>query len=329
MPSLRAQACWVTEPRKAEIRELELEAPREGYALVRTLYSAISRGTEKLVFEGRVPEGERERMRAPFQEGDFPAPVKYGYINVGEVEQGPDELRGEKVFCLYPHQSRYVVPVSALTPLADGLAAERAVLLAGMETALNVIWDAQPKVGDSIRVVGAGVIGCLCAYLAGQIAGTCVQLIDTNLEREPVAHSLGVEFAHPKTAEGGADLVIHASGSEAGLQSALRLAGLEATIVEASWFGSGEVGLPLGGAFHSQRLRILSSQVGTLPASQRSRWTFERRMRCAMSLLMDTRLDVLITGESDFDDLPLTLKEITNSSAALCHRIKFPAAPAA
>ena len=323
---LRAQACWVSEPRKAEIRDLQLEEPGEGSALVRTLYSAISRGTETLVYEGRVPEGEHSRMRAPFQEGEFPGPVKYGYINVGVVEQGPEELKGKEVFCLFPHQSRYVVPASALTPLVSGLAGERAVLLAGMETALNAVWDAQPKVGDRVRVVGGGVIGCLCAYLVGQIAGCSVQLIDVNPSRESVAHALGVDFALPKDAGAEADLVLHASGSEDGLRLALRLAGLEATIVEVSWFGTGDVGLPLGGAFHSQRLRVVSSQVGTLPESQRSRWTFQRRLQCAMELLKDPRLDVLISGESDFAELPETLAEITNSSATLCHRIRYPAA---
>ncbi len=328
--SLAAQAFWVTEPRRAEIRDLELEEPSEDRALVRTIYSAISLGTEKLVYEGRVPTSEHDRMRAPFQEGDFTGPVKYGYINVGVVEQGPSELCGQHVFCLYPHQSRYVVPVAALTPLIEGLECERAVLLAGMETALNALWDAQPKIGDSVRVVGGGVIGCLCAYLAGQIAGCRVQLIDTNPDRESVADALGVDFALPEHADGDADLILHASGSEAGLQLALRLAALEATIVEVSWFGANEVALPLGAAFHSQRLRVLSSQVGRLPAAQQARWSFQRRLHCAMELLKDSRLDVLITGESDFADLPKTLAEITNSSATLCHRIRYPgAAPAA
>jgi threonine dehydrogenase-like Zn-dependent dehydrogenase len=325
MSSLRAQACWIAEPQKAEIRDALLPVPGDGQAVVRTLYSAISRGTETLVFEGKVPLSEHLRMRAPFQEGDFPGPVKYGYINVGVVEEGPDAIRGQEVFCLFPHQTRFVVAASALTPLPTGLAPERAVLSAGMETALNALWDAAPKLGDSIRVVGGGVIGCLCAYLAGRIAGCQVELVDTDREREPIARALGVEFAEPAEAKPGADLVLHASGSEAGLRTALSLAAAEATIVDLSWYGDREVALPLGEAFHSQRLRIVSSQVGSIPASQKARWNYQRRLACAMDLLKDPALDVLISGESDFADLPATLSEITASTGALCHRIRYPA----
>lgn len=293
---------------------------------MRTHYTAISRGTEKLVFEGAIPASEFQRMRAPFQEGDFPAPVKYGYINVGRVELGPAELVGRHVFCLYPHQSAFVVATSALTPLAGGLEVKRAVLLAGMETAVNALWDAAPRIGDQVRVVGGGVIGCLCAYLAGRIAGCRVQLVDQNVDRASVANKLGVDFALPEDSDGGADVVLHASGSEAGLQLALRLAGFEAKVVEVSWFGSKEVTLALGAEFHSQRLRLMSSQVGSLPASQRGRWTHGRRMHSAMQLLQDPILDCLISGESDFADLPVTLNEVTQADSALCQRIRYPAA---
>jgi 2-desacetyl-2-hydroxyethyl bacteriochlorophyllide A dehydrogenase len=325
MASLRAQACWIAEPGKAEIREVDLAAPTDGQALVRTLFSAISRGTETLVFEGRVPASEHRRMRAPFQEGDFPGPVKYGYINVGVVEEGPELLRGKEVFCLYPHQTRFVVDADALTVLPSKLKAERAVLVAGMETALNALWDAEPKIGDSIRVVGGGVIGCLCAYLAAGITGCRVELVDINPERESVARALGVEFATPENATPGADLLLHASGKASGLQTALGLAGREARIVELSWYGDREVVLPLGQAFHSGRLQLISSQVGSIPSSQKARWDYERRLRCVMGLLQDPVLDVLISGESDFDELPVCFPEIAASAGTLCHRIRYSA----
>ncbi len=321
---LRAQACLLKKPRHAEIREMQLTAPTKGQALVRTLFTAISRGTESLVYEGRVPLSEHKRMRAPFQEGDFDGPVKYGYINVGVVEEGPAELEGKRVWTLFPHQTRFVVPVSALTVLPDALESGRAVLLAGMETALNAIWDGGPKVGDTISVVGGGVVGCLCAYLAARIPGTRVELVDTNADREGVAKALGVDFRSPAEAQAGSDLVFHLSASESGLATALALAGREASIVEVSWFGDRKVALALGEAFHSQRLRLISSQVGSLPAEQLARWDHQRRLQCAMALLQDPALDILISGESDFADLPTTLAELSKGPGALCHRIRYP-----
>ncbi len=323
---LRAQACWVSEANKAELREERLAPPEEGEALVRTLFSAISRGTETLVFQGRVPASEHHRMRAPFQEGDFDGALKYGYINVGIVEEGPEPLVGRRVFCLYPHQTRYVVPVAALSVLPEGLESTRALLLAGMETALNALWDAAPKIGDKISVVGGGVVGCLCAYLAARVPGTQVELIDTNADRATVASALAIPFALPEEARSDADLVIHVSGSEEGLRTAFRLAGREATIVEVSWFGDQQVSLPLGEAFHSQRLRLVSSQVGALPASQLARWDHGRRLECAMGLLVDPVLEHLSDGESNFSDLPQALARVAEEPGALCHRIRYPEA---
>jgi threonine dehydrogenase-like Zn-dependent dehydrogenase len=318
-----AHAFWVTAPGRGEIRALRLPAAGEGDAVVRALYSGISRGTESLVYAGRVPPSEHARMRAPFQEGEFPAPVKYGYASVGVVEDGPPALRGRTVFCLHPHQTRYVVPADALHPLPDGLPPARAVLAANLETAINGLWDATPRLGDRIVVIGAGTVGCLVAWLAARIPGCRVELVDVNPQRERVAAALGVPFALPARAAGEADLVVHASGVPDGLVGALRLAGPEATVVELSWFGDRDVALPLGGAFHARRLTLRSSQVGSLPPAQRPRWTHRRRLELALALLADPALDVLISGESAFADLPGTMARLANGDA-LCHRIVYP-----
>jgi len=324
--SLRTRSCWIVEPGRAELRDGVLGILGPGEARVRTLFSGVSRGTESLVFSGKVPASEHQRMRAPFQEGDFPGPVKYGYINVGLVEAGPAALIGERVFCLYPHQNLYQVPASRLTVLPAAIPAERGVLAAGMETALNALWDAEIKIGDSVVVIGAGVIGSLVAYLASQVAGTQVLLVDVNPERAQLAASLGVAFATPGQGGGSADLVLHASGSGRGLSEALSHAGNEARIIEMSWYGNSEVQVPLGQAFHAKRLRIQSSQVGGIPASQSARWDYRRRLECALSLLEDPALDALIDGESDFADLPKTLARICAPQASsLCHRVRYPA----
>jgi len=323
-----ARQFWISAPGRGEIVRAELPPRRNDDVLVRTVYSAISRGTESLVFRGEVPPSQYEAMRAPFQEGEFPGPVKYGYTSVGRVEEGPDstpqDLMGRLVFCLYPHQDLYCVPAAAVTPVSDDVPAGRAVLAANMETAVNVLWDARPSTGDRIFVIGAGVVGLLIAWLCRQIPGACVTVVDTNPMRESIAKELGVSFLAEPPRDANADLVVHASGQPEGLTSALAIAGIEATIVEASWYGSRCVPLPLGEAFHSRRLTLKSSQVGRVPPDRASRWNPRRRMKLALDLLRDRRLDALITGESSFDDLPAVLAMVSRDpAAALCQRIRY------
>src|SRR6187551_3366413 len=272
-----AQALWYTARGKAEIRQETLQPPRPHEVRIRALFGALSRGTEALVLGGRVPRSEFERMRAPFMAGDFPFPVKYGYATVGEIDSGPAEMVGRKVFALYPHQTHFNIPQDAIVPLPAAVAPERAVLAANMETALNAVWDAAPGPADRIAVVGAGVVGSLVAYLCGRLPGAEVTLVDINPARAELARSLGVGFARPETATGECDLVVHASGDAAGLGTALGLAGEEATVLEMSWYGSAQVAAPLGGAFHSRRLRLISSQVGRIAPSHLPRWTHGRR----------------------------------------------------
>ncbi len=318
-----AQAFWVVAPGRGEIRTEPLPPPGAGDVLVQALYSGISRGTESLVFAGRVPPAEYSRMRAPFQDGDFPAPVKYGYASVGVVQSGPAPLRGQTVFCLYPHQTRYVVPAQALHALPGDVPAARAVLAANLETALNGLWDAGIRLGDRVAIVGGGTVGCLVAWLAARVPGCEVELIDIAPARAATAAALGVRFAAPAAATPDADCVVHASGSAAGLRTALTLAAPEATVVEMSWYGDREVALPLGEAFHSRRLTLRSSQVGNLPPSQRPRWTHRRRLELALRLLADPRLDALISGESTLAELPQLLPQLAAGNA-LCHRIRYP-----
>lgn len=319
-----ARAYWIIEPGRGEIRDETLGQVRDGEVLVHTLYSGISRGTESLVFRGEVPASEHQRMRAPFQGGDFPGPLKYGYCNVGLVEDGPPGLIGRTVFCLYPHQTRYRVPASAVHPVPYAVPAGRAVLAANLETAINGLWDAGPRVGDRITVIGAGTLGCLYAWLAARIPGCEVQLIDLNPRRGELAGALGVDFVLPDQAQGDQDLVVHTSGSPAGLAAGLELAAFEATVLELSWYGTREVGLPLGRGFHQRRLTLRSSQVGSVAASQRPRWDYARRMGLALRLLQDPLLDLLITGEDPFEALPEVQARLAHDPGdTLMHRIRY------
>jgi len=326
MPAkITARAFWTVAAGQGEIRAETLAPPGPGQVLVRALASGISRGTEALVFEGRIPASQHQIMRCPFQAGELPFPVKYGYASVGLVEDGVAELVGKRVFALYPHQDRYILPADAVLPVPDAVPTERAVLAANMETALNGLWDAAPRLGDRITVIGAGVVGCLAAALAARLPGTEVELIDLDPGRAALAEKLGTRFALPDAAAAERDLVIHASGSPDGLALALRLAGFEATILELSWYGDKPVTLLLGEAFHARRLTVRSSQVGAVAPAQRPRWTHRRRLALALALLEDPLFDALLTGATPLGELPRTLARLaTDPSGTLCHRITYP-----
>ncbi|MFB6636416.1 zinc-binding alcohol dehydrogenase [Streptomyces chartreusis] len=323
-----ARAFWLRSPGEGEIREAVLPEPGEDEVLVRSLYSGVSRGTETLVFRGGVPENQHAAMRAPFQEGEFPAPVKYGYLSVGVVEAGPTALVGRTVFCLYPHQTRYVVPASAVTVVPDDVPAARAVLAGTVETAVNALWDAAPLVGDRIAVVGGGMVGCSVAALLARFPGVRLQLVDADPRRAEVAEALGIGFATPEGALGECDLVVHASATEQGLNSSLELLRAEGTVLELSWYGDRRVALPLGEAFHSRRLVIRSSQVGTVSPARRATRSYADRLALALDLLADPALDALVTGESAFEELPEVMPKLTSGEIpALCHRVRYAATP--
>jgi hypothetical protein len=320
-----AQALWYVAAGRAEIRPEAVAAPAPGEVRLRALHGALSRGTERLVFSARVPESEFDRMRAPHMAGVFPFPVKYGYATVGRVEHGPAELVGRAVFSLYPHQTVFTLPADAVIPLPPGVPPARAVLAANMETALNAIWDAAPGPADRIAVVGAGVVGALMAWLCGGFPGAQVTLVDIDPAREKLAAALGVGFASTDAAPRDCDLVVHASGNPFGLATALGLAGNEATVLEMSWYGAGEVAAPLGAAFHSRRLKLVSSQVGQVAPSHRPRWTHRRRLAAALDLLADARLDALLAPAVAFADLPARLPKIlAPDSGVLCQLIDYP-----
>jgi hypothetical protein len=319
-----ARALWYIGPGRAEIRTEKLEPLGPGEVRLRALYGALSRGTEALVLAGRVPTSEFDRMRPPFMAGHFPFPVKYGYATVGRVEQGPDDLLGRNAFVLHPHQSLFHVPAGAVVALPDGMPPTRAVLAANMETALNAVWDAAPGASDRVAVVGAGVVGALTAFLCRRLAAKDVTLVDINPGRAELACQLGIKFTAPDAAPTDCDLVIHASGTAAGLASALSLADFEATVLELSWYGDAQVPVPLGGAFHSRRLRLVSSQVGHVAPSHRGAWTHHRRLAEAVALLDDARLDALLAPAVAFDDLPARLPDILAAkSGVLCQLIVY------
>jgi threonine dehydrogenase-like Zn-dependent dehydrogenase len=324
-PRWHATAYWTTAPGRGELRIEELTPPAPGEALVRALHSGISRGTELLVHRGGVPPAVATAMRAPFQQGELPGPVKYGYLSVGVVEEGPPELLGRTVFCLYPHQDRYVVPVTALTPVPDDVPPARAVLAGTVETALNAVWDAAPRLGDRVAVVGAGMVGASVAALLTRFPLERLQLVDVDESRQSIANALGVEFVTPSDAAGNCDLVVHCSATGAGLSRGLELLGEEGELVELSWYGDRPATVDLGGAFHARRLTIRASQVGAVAAARRARRTFADRLGVALRLLADPGFDSLISGHTPFTDLPPTMVRLAEGDLnALCYVVNYP-----
>jgi threonine dehydrogenase-like Zn-dependent dehydrogenase len=320
-----SRAFWVTGALQGALRSAALPEPGPDEVRVRASFSGISRGTESLVFRGEVPLSQWQPMRCPFQQGEFPAPVKYGYCSVGTVEAGPPGLLGRRVFCLHPHQDRYVVPAAAVTVLPDTLPAPRAVLAANMETAVNGLWDAAPRLGDRLTVVGGGVVGLLVASLAARIPGVEVELVDPDRRRAAVAARLGLRHVLPSQAAGERDIVVHASGHPDGLDTALAIAGFEATVLEMSWYGDRRVPVPLGEAFHSRRLVLRSSQVGAVATAQRARWDTRRRLALALDLLTDPAFDALVEARIDFDTLPAAMARLAqNPDGALCTVVAYP-----
>ncbi len=319
-----AHAFWLRAPGCGEIRPVTLPQPERDEVMVRTLRSGVSRGTETLVFRGGVPATQYAAMRAPFQEGDFPGPVKYGYLNVGTVEQGPAELRGRTVFCLYPHQTAYVVPASAVHVVPEDVPPARAVLAGTVETAVNSLWDAAPLLGDRVAVVGAGMVGCCVARLLSRYPAVQVMLVDVDAGRAAVAAALDVDFSLPAGAADGRDLVIHTSATSAGLQLSIDLLAPEGMVIDLSWYGDEEVRVSLGGAFHSGRLGIRASQVGTLSPARSGRRTTADRLRLALELLRDPAFDALVTGQARFRELPDVMARLADGSlSALCHTVTY------
>jgi threonine dehydrogenase-like Zn-dependent dehydrogenase len=314
----------VAEPGLGQIRPTPLPDTGPGDVLVRAVRSGVSRGTETLVFGGRVPLSQYDAMRAPFQEGDFPGPVKYGYLSVGVVERGPAALLGRTVFCLHPHQTAYVVPAQAVVVVPDGVPPTRAVLAGTVETAVNALWDAAPLLGDRVTVVGAGMVGCCVARLVSRFPGVDVTLVDVEATRADIADRLGVRFARPGDAADGRDLVFHTSATTDGLQTSLDLLAPEGTVIDLSWYGDQQVHLSLGGAFHSGRLAIRASQVGMVSPARRGRRSAADRLALALDLLRDPAFDRLITGESAFEDLPDVMQRLASGSLpAICHVITY------
>ncbi|SOC56805.1 zinc-dependent alcohol dehydrogenase [Ornithinimicrobium cerasi] len=320
---MEARAYWTEGPGRGAVRTERLDPPGHGEALVRATVSAVSRGTELLVHRGGVPPGVAARMRAPFQVGTPPGPVKYGYLSVGVVEAGEAEWVGRRVFCLHPHQDRYVVPVTALTELPDDVPDRRGVLLGTLETAVNALWDARPLYGDRVSVVGGGMVGLCVTALLGRMPLERLELVDPDPARRALAAGLGAHGVSPEEASDDRDLVLHASASAVGLRRAIELLGDEGEVVELSWYGDEAVTLDLGGAFHARRLSVRASQVSTVSPHRAARRDAAGRRALAVRAAADPALDALLAGPTRFEDLPGLMTRLADGAPGACHLVTY------
>lgn len=320
-----------TQKHHAKLQRVALKPLKEKEILVETHYSGVSRGTERLVYSGSVPTTEWQAMRCPNQAGDFDFPITYGYACVGKVIEigssvtkvNPDEL----IFALHPHQSHFVIDEDWANPLPEALPLDRAVLSANMETALNANWDADFNPDSRVAVIGGGVVGLLTGYLASRSSNAPVTLIDIDPRKSEIATKLGLEFClGDGLSKSGHlfDVLFHTSASGNGLQSAIDHANFEATIVEMSWYGEKSVNLTLGGRFHSQRLKLVSSQVGAVSPKKRANISHAERLQIAMGHLKDDALDALLYPHIEFSELPTQLSQIFDPAYdALCPLVTY------
>ncbi|MGB3763440.1 MAG: zinc-binding alcohol dehydrogenase [Ornithinimicrobium sp.] len=328
---MQASSFWSSGAGSGEVRTHVVARPGPGEVLVRALHSGISRGSESLVYTGQVPPSVSTAMRAPFQEGDLPGPVKYGYLSVGEVIElgstGSHLRLGQRVFALFPHQDRYVIPVEAATIVPDDVPSRRAVLAGVVETAINVVWDATPRWGERIAVLGCGLVGASVCALLRDFPLARLVVVDPQPRSVALAARLGIESLTPEQVTAEFDTVVHCSGTQDGLALGLSLLAFEGQLVETSWFGQHSPVVPLGAEFHSRRLTIRASQVSTVAPSMRERRTRRDRMAAALAELRDPFYDSLLTGSTTLADLPETMAGIASGHMpGWCQVVDYPTA---
>lgn len=297
---------------------------KKNSCLIKTLFTAISPGTEYLVYSGGVPKKLYVEMRCPYMGGDFSFPIKYGYSLVGQVLDGPTSLKGKLIHTLHPHQDYARISAEDVYVIPDGISPQRATLASNMETALNAIWDSGVNIGDKVLIVGFGIIGSLIARILSFIPQVEVDVLDVQPAKITLIEQLGFSI-YKEEKEKKYDLAFHTSGSGPGLQTSINNVGLEGKIIETSWYGDKEVNLCLGETFHSQRKLIISSQVSHLPACKSARWDYKRRKEVVFQLLLHPEFDAHITHTIAFHNLPKLFQSLKkNRCQELSYLVYYP-----
>lgn len=307
---MKNQAIYFISPGQVELREETLPAPAEGQVLVQTLLSAISPGTELLLYRGQFPDGLAVDENIAALAGEFHYPLRYGYSCVGRVLQigaGVDaRWSGRLVFAFNPHESAFLARIENLLPIPENLTPEQAAFLPNMETAINLVMDGRPLIGERVAVVGQGVIGLLTTALLASFPLKSLVTLDRYALRRQASLNLGAHASLDPEAAGfvqnlssllpsGSDLTLELSGSPAALDQAIGLTGFDGRVIIGSWYGQKRASLDLGGRFHRSRIRLISSQVSTIAAELSGRWDKARRFSLAWEMLRTVRPERLVS----------------------------------
>ena len=316
------EAYWVVSPNEGAIQPVPDPTPvLPGHSLVRAVAAGISPGTERLVASGRISADQDTVMGCRYMEGSFALPVKYGYSLVGIGITGA--LQGHRVFTMHPHQTLACVQDDHTVILPDHIGDARATLFPNLETAVNGVWDAALRPAEQAVVVGAGPVGLLLAFVLRRETGTPTIVMEPDADRAAFAADLPWvgEVLSPQDADGAHDVALHASGSPAGLQSALDTVGFEGRVIDLSWYGSTPVTLDLGTAYHHDRKRIQASQVGTVAPNHRGPDGHRVRNEAVLDLLKDDGLDALMARPEPFHQLPTLMQRVYSGDLAHPHAV--------
>ena len=320
---METYSLWLENKNKPKIKKKLLRPSNKPNTLIiKTLYSGISKGTEKLVSSGFVGKDQYKIMKSPFQEGTFSFPIKYGYINVGKVINGPKKLLHKNTFALYPHQDLFEINSKEVQILNESNNPKKYLLTANMETAINIFWDTQASNKDKIVIVGMGSVGILTAYYFKLQNYKNVFICDSNLKKKKFATLLGLNFKDFKSIKD-IDVVINTTSNYQIINKSFNKLNLEGKIVEASWYGNKKGIINLGGNFHSKRLKLISTQVSNIPKYLSNKHNYKSRLKLAIKALSSNKLLKLVNTESHFNNLEEDYVSIINNPDSIMHAIKY------
>ena len=319
---MKFQSFWLVKKNKPKIISSDIFYKKNSKSvLVKTLYSGISKGTEKLVANGKVNFTQFDIMRCPLQEGDFDFPIKYGYINIGEIINGPKFLIGKNIFTLSPHQSIFKISLNNIN-IIKSKNIKKYLLTANMETAVNIFWDSQTKKNNKILIIGLGSVGLLTAFYFKLRGYENLYVTDINTNKRKISNKLNLNFVNFSKVKN-LDCIINTTSSYEILNTCFTKLNLDGKVVEASWYGQGYGKLNLGNDFHSKRLKIISSQVSNIPPHMQKKQTYKSRLKIAIDSLSDDKLMCLINSKSKFENLEKDYISILNNKNIIMHAVKY------
>lgn len=335
MSETRASQLWFTAPFSVEVREVTLPAPAADEVVVRTRYSAVSAGTELLLYRGQMPGSMSLDATLSSLQQSSGYPLQYGYACVGEVQQtGRDvdpDWQGRQVFSFQPHASHFLATTDQLIAVPDDLSAQAAVFLPNMETAVNLVQDGQPLIGERVVVLGQGIVGLLLSGLLARFPLADLAAVEGQPDRQDLARTFGVKDVYspdeatravasssdgyPAMAD--ADLIYEVSGQPEALNLAIALSGFASRIVIGSWYGSKRVPIDLGGKAHRNRLQLITSQVSTLAPGLSGRWDKQRRYHLAWDMIRATDTAQLITHNLPLEEAEWLYKQLHEEASGI------------